>query len=72
MLRGRYDDFRIEGWNRLQRRKKLLTYAGRGKKMRDKIESDVLRSLESFEEDFDRGPVVFCMQNHSQNDWRTA
>ena len=36
-----------------------------GVKMREKIESAVLRSLESFEEDFERGSVVFWIRNHA-------
>ena len=33
--------------------------------MREKIESAVLRSLERFEEDFERGSVAFWIRNHA-------
>ena len=39
------------------RKKLLLTYVGRGKNMREKVESPVQRSLDSFEGDFERGQV---------------
>ena len=52
-----------------------MTYVGRGKKderedrkwkdRKEKIESALLRSLESFEEDFERGSVEFWIRKHA-------
>ena len=43
----------------------FMKYVGRRKNMRDKIESAVLRSLESFEEDFEKGSVALLIRNHA-------
>ena len=42
-----------------------MTYVGRGKKMREKIGSTVLRSFKNFEGDFERGSFEFRSQNHT-------
>ena len=53
ILRERDDDVKLERWNRLQRRKNILTKVRREKKMRENIENAVLRSLMNSEKDFE-------------------
>ena len=40
---------------------KVVNMCRKGKNMREKIESPVQRSLESFEKGFERSLVVFCI-----------
>ena len=42
-------------------------YVGRGKKMREKLESAVQRTLEIFEEEFQWGSVIFWIRNHASD-----
>ena len=50
----------------------FLTYVRRGKKMTEKIESAVQRSLVRFKEDFERGQLYLDQKPRRQNDWRAA